>query len=337
MRHSACWPSNRAAGTTCSSGSRIRWRTWPATQSQLYGELNKLADAGLIEVGDIGPRGRKEYRVTEAGRQDLLRWLTDPGADPPFRSAGLLRIFLLGEMPPTGRGSTSRRSRAMPTPSWPATRRCATPSRGAKATRTSTPGRRWSSVSAGRRWRPTGPGGYSRRLTADPPTERCIAIVSDISLPYRKRVVSAFCRREKSPWIPHFPISTARSRASPASASRRPDPHVGTPAGTFVSTFASRWPPAAQDGPGRLRPGFGFGPGFGPGSGFGPGGRGGRRGHGRGQGRRGDVRAAILALLAERPMHGYEMIQEIAERTDGVWKPSPGSVYPTCSCWSTRA
>ncbi|HNM12225.1 MAG TPA: PadR family transcriptional regulator, partial [Mycobacterium sp.] len=41
------------------------------------------------------------------------------------------------------------------------------------------------------------------------------------------------------------------------------------------------------------------------------------------------VRAAILALLAERPMHGYEMIQEIAERTDGVWKPSPGSVYPT--------
>ena len=41
---------------------------WPATQSQLYGELNKLADAGLIEVTDIGPRGRKEYRITEAGR-----------------------------------------------------------------------------------------------------------------------------------------------------------------------------------------------------------------------------------------------------------------------------
>ena len=39
---------------------------WPATQSQLYGELNKLADAGLIEVSDVGPRGRKEYRITEA-------------------------------------------------------------------------------------------------------------------------------------------------------------------------------------------------------------------------------------------------------------------------------
>lgn len=41
------------------------------------------------------------------------------------------------------------------------------------------------------------------------------------------------------------------------------------------------------------------------------------------------MRAAILTLLAERPMHGYEMIQQIAERSNGLWKPSPGSVYPT--------
>src|SRR3569833_508681 len=73
---------------------------WPATQSQLYGELNKLANAGLIEVTDIGPRGRKEYRVTEAGRQDLLRWMTNPQDDPPYRSAELLRVFLLSEMTP---------------------------------------------------------------------------------------------------------------------------------------------------------------------------------------------------------------------------------------------
>jgi DNA-binding PadR family transcriptional regulator len=71
---------------------------WPATQSQLYGELNKLADGGLIEVTDIGPRGRKEYRVTDAGRRDLLRWMTNPQDDPPYRSAELLRVFLLGEM-----------------------------------------------------------------------------------------------------------------------------------------------------------------------------------------------------------------------------------------------
>ena len=54
------------------------------------------------------------------------------------------------------------------------------------------------------------------------------------------------------------------------------------------------------------------------------------RGHQRGRGRRGgNVRAAILALLSERPMHGYEMIQELDSRTGGVWRPSPGSVYPT--------
>jgi DNA-binding PadR family transcriptional regulator len=110
-------------------------------------------------------------------------------------------------------------------------------------------------------------------------------------------------------------------------------------------------------------PGFGFGPGFSFGSGFGgfgPGGGGpwgggpgrpgpppwvselvrafggpgvgpdfggGRR---RGQrARRGDVRAAILDVLAGDEMNGYQLIQQISERTGGAWKPSPGSVYPT--------
>ncbi|NRD08990.1 PadR family transcriptional regulator [Rathayibacter agropyri] len=44
---------------------------------------------------------------------------------------------------------------------------------------------------------------------------------------------------------------------------------------------------------------------------------------------RGDVRAAVLALLAEQPMHGYQIIHEIEQRSGGDWKPSPGSVYPT--------
>ena len=44
---------------------------------------------------------------------------------------------------------------------------------------------------------------------------------------------------------------------------------------------------------------------------------------------RGDVRSAVLALLAEKPMHGYQIITEISERSGGAWKPSPGSVYPT--------
>ncbi|GAA1966268.1 PadR family transcriptional regulator [Agromyces allii] len=44
---------------------------------------------------------------------------------------------------------------------------------------------------------------------------------------------------------------------------------------------------------------------------------------------RGDVRAAVLALLAEQSMHGYQIIHEIEERSGGTWKPSAGSVYPT--------
>jgi DNA-binding PadR family transcriptional regulator len=39
----------------------------------------------------------------------------------------------------------------------------------------------------------------------------------------------------------------------------------------------------------------------------------------------------VLALVAEQPRHGYEIIQEIGERTGGVWRPSPGSIYPTVS------
>ncbi len=69
----------------------------------------------------------------------------------------------------------------------------------------------------------------------------------------------------------------------------------------------------------------------GPGGPFGPGGPGGHRGRGRGRGgraRRGDVRAAMLLLLDEQPQNGYQLIQEIERRTEGIWKPSPGSVYP---------
>ncbi|HYH31500.1 MAG TPA: PadR family transcriptional regulator [Pseudonocardia sp.] len=86
--------------------------------------------------------------------------------------------------------------------------------------------------------------------------------------------------------------------------------------------------PGAHRLRGRRHPfGPGFGPPFGPGMrGFaGPRGRRGRRTS------RGDIRAAVLALVAEQPRHGYEIIQEIAQRSGGAWRPSPGSVYPTLS------
>jgi len=58
-----------------------------------------------------------------------------------------------------------------------------------------------------------------------------------------------------------------------------------------------------------------FGPGHGP------------FGHRRRM-RRGDVRAAILLLLEEEPRNGYQVMQELEQRSDGAWRPSPGSVYP---------
>lgn len=82
---------------------------------------------------------------------------------------------------------------------------------------------------------------------------------------------------------------------------------------------------------GRHRPGPGgrggrgweFFGGFGPGGpgGFGP------RGRGR-KARRGDIRTAALLLLAEEPRNGYQIMQEVEQRSGGVWRPSPGSVYP---------
>ncbi|MBW8482290.1 PadR family transcriptional regulator [Actinomadura parmotrematis] len=82
-------------------------------------------------------------------------------------------------------------------------------------------------------------------------------------------------------------------------------------------------------GPGPFDPGFGpFGPGpFGPPwagrrrGPFGPGGRGPKA-------RKGNVRAAVLALLAEGPRNGYQIIQDVEERSGGGWRPSPGAVYP---------
>ena len=53
------------------------------------------------------------------------------------------------------------------------------------------------------------------------------------------------------------------------------------------------------------------------------------RGGGRHRARRGAVPVAILTVLEQRPMHGYEIITELESRSEGRWRPSPGSVYPT--------
>jgi DNA-binding PadR family transcriptional regulator len=128
---------------------------------------------------------------------------------------------------------------------------------------------------------------------------------------------------QNTPWS--GPAFGFRGRRGPRRGPFRPD---GPP---VVPPFAG--PVDGEDagaaGHRRRRPPFGpgFGPPFGPGMrGFpGPRGRRGRRTS------RGDIRTAVLALVAEQPRHGYEIIQEIADRTSGAWRPSPGSVYPTLS------
>ena len=96
----------------------------------------------------------------------------------------------------------------------------------------------------------------------------------------------------------------------------------GGPGGFGASSGCGPWrgPGRPQSGPGECGPAiFKFSP-------HGP--------HGRGRGpwsraRRGNVRAAILSVLSEGPMHGYQIMQQLEERSGGMWRPSPGSVYPT--------
>lgn len=70
---------------------------WPANQSQVYGELGRLTDAGLLEVrAAAGPRGRKEYSITDTGRAELAHWLADVEPNRAHRNEPLLRVFFLG-------------------------------------------------------------------------------------------------------------------------------------------------------------------------------------------------------------------------------------------------
>ena len=80
---------------------------------------------------------------------------------------------------------------------------------------------------------------------------------------------------------------------------------------------------------GRGRRGGGWSSGSGPGGGYGMWAGKGPGFGGRQKVSRGEVRSAILLLLSEEPMHGYQIMQELSERTEGVWRPSPGSIYPT--------
>jgi DNA-binding PadR family transcriptional regulator len=64
---------------------------WPAQHPKIYAELGKLAGEGLVEVESEGPRGRKAYRITDAGVAEVKRWLTEVDVDHTMRLQPLLR------------------------------------------------------------------------------------------------------------------------------------------------------------------------------------------------------------------------------------------------------
>jgi DNA-binding PadR family transcriptional regulator len=110
----------------------------------------------------------------------------------------------------------------------------------------------------------------------------------------------------------HAHIAEAAAAAAHGATQEQPWTTADAPRG-------DRWPGPGHHHRGRGPWGFG-GPPF-PGPWF--------AGGGRPRPRRGDVRVAVLTLLAEQPMHGYQIITELGSRSGGVWRPSPGSVYPT--------
>jgi DNA-binding PadR family transcriptional regulator len=68
---------------------------WPASHSQIYPELARLRDAGLIEQADSGPRGSKTYALTDEGLTEIRRWLLETEPDRRVRSDAALRTFFL--------------------------------------------------------------------------------------------------------------------------------------------------------------------------------------------------------------------------------------------------
>jgi DNA-binding PadR family transcriptional regulator len=73
---------------------------WPATQSQLYTELNRMAEDGLVEVSAAGARNRKEYALTPAGRDELKHWITEVTPERNRRNDAVLRVFFLWAVDP---------------------------------------------------------------------------------------------------------------------------------------------------------------------------------------------------------------------------------------------
>src|SRR5690349_9196339 len=76
----------------------LRRYAWHARHSQIYPELSRLAQDGLITVVAEGARGRRTFAITETGRARLREWVLQPNADPVVRNEHTLRLFLLSTL-----------------------------------------------------------------------------------------------------------------------------------------------------------------------------------------------------------------------------------------------
>jgi DNA-binding PadR family transcriptional regulator len=74
---------------------------WPADQSQIYRTLNRLAEKGLAEmevVEQVDRPNRKEYSITEAGKEELRQWLVTPLPFGDHRNAPMIQVFFAGQL-----------------------------------------------------------------------------------------------------------------------------------------------------------------------------------------------------------------------------------------------
>ncbi|GHH82736.1 transcriptional regulator [Streptomyces sulfonofaciens] len=80
-------------------GDLGRW-AWKAGHTSVYPQLVRMAERGLVEVTQEGPRGRRTYAVTDKGREELRSWLQAPWGRGVVRNEQVLRMFLLEALEP---------------------------------------------------------------------------------------------------------------------------------------------------------------------------------------------------------------------------------------------
>jgi len=192
---------------------------WPATQSQLYSELNRMADAALVKVAAEGPRGRKEYAITDAGMAELRHWMTEVEPDRPRRSDMLLRVFFLDLIPPAEAIAYLHRQVEFAAKRYSGLTGSSRTSRARTVRSRSTAGSPWNGGCATWRRSATGPNGRKPRSGPPRPATRAPTTADRAEVDQRGRNARSFA----SVGVPH--PAKESSCVLPTGWSRPPPPH----------------------------------------------------------------------------------------------------------------